>query len=49
MIKIKLMTDTACDIPLEEAEKLGMDVLSIKITADNLTFQERRDKTMRNF
>ena len=49
MIKIKLMTDTACDIPLEEAEKLGMDVLSIKITADNLTFQERRDKTDAEF
>jgi EDD domain protein, DegV family len=49
MEKIKLMTDTACDIPLEEAEKLGIDILSVLITAGDVTFLERREKSDEEF
>lgn len=49
MEKIKLVTDTACDIPLERAKELGIEVISFLITANGETFRERRDKTNEEF
>lgn len=49
MEKIKLVTDTACDIPLDVAENADIDMISFLITANQTTFKERRDKTDEEF
>ncbi len=49
MEKIKLITDTACDIPKDAAEKLGIQVLSIPITIGDQGYMEGQDFTNEEF
>lgn len=41
--KIKLITDSCCDIPQEIAEKYGIEILSFPITVDGKEYRERVD------
>lgn len=41
--KIKLLTDSCCDIPAELAKKYGIEILSFPITVDGKEYRERID------
>ena len=41
--KIKLITDSCCDIPPEVAEEYGIEILSFPITVDGKEYRERID------
>lgn len=49
MAKIKLITDTASDLPLEKAEELGIELLSFNISINNESYQEQRDLSKEEF
>lgn len=49
MQKIKLLTDSACDIPIEYEKDLDIDILSIPITIDGKGYLERKDFTPQEF
>ncbi len=47
--KIKLITDSCCDIPQEIAEKYGIEILSFPITVDGKEYRERVDFSAEEF
>ena len=49
MERIKFITDSACDIPIESAQELGITVLPIPITVDGVGYHERVDFTPQEF
>ncbi|MEG1778477.1 MAG: DegV family protein [Oscillospiraceae bacterium] len=49
MEKIKIMSDTACDIPKEIGAALGIDLLPIPITIDGKGYLEGEDFTYEEF
>ena len=49
MEKIKFITDSASDIPEEEARAYGIEVLPIPIAIDGKDYHERVDFTNREF
>lgn len=49
MTKIKLMTDTASDIPLQQAEEMGIALLSILLTVNGDSYEEQRDLSKEEF
>ena len=49
MSKIKLITDTASDIELAQAEAYGVDMLSFSINLDGESYQEQRDLSKEEF
>ncbi|MEG1779199.1 MAG: DegV family protein, partial [Oscillospiraceae bacterium] len=49
MEKIKLMSDTACDIPKDIGKKLGIELLPIPITIDGKGYLEGEDFTFQEF
>lgn len=49
MSKIKILTDTASDIPLLQAENAGIDMLSFMLTVDGDSYQEQRDLSKEEF
>lgn len=49
MQKIHIMTDSACDIPPEQEQALGIEILQIPITVDGRGYHERRDFTNAEF
>ena len=46
---VKIITDSAADIPREEAQKYDIDVLAIPITIDGETYMEGEDLTTAEF
>lgn len=46
---IKLITDSAADIPKEEREELGITVMPIPITVDGVTYRESVDFTSEEY
>lgn len=49
MSNIKLITDTASDIPLQQAEEAGIDILSISLIVNGDSYQEQRDLSKEEF
>lgn len=49
MQKIRIMTDSAADLPVETAQRLGIQVLPIPITVDGRSYYERVDLTNEEF
>ncbi|MDE5768854.1 MAG: DegV family protein, partial [Oscillospiraceae bacterium] len=49
MTKIKFMTDTASDLPLNLTEELGIDMRSILLTIQGESYQEQRDLSKEEF
>ena len=49
MYKIKMITDSASDIPREMAEQWGIEVLSIPIAIDDRAYREREDFSPQEF
>lgn len=49
MSKIRIITDTASDIPLEEAKKLGIDVLSFMLNIEGESYRELVDMDIDTF
>lgn len=49
MEKIKFITDSASDIPKEQADRYGIDVLPIPIAIDGKNYHERVDFTNQEF
>ncbi len=49
MAKIKLITDTASDLPLKQAEELGIELLSFHISINGDSYQEQRDLSKEEF
>ena len=47
--KIKILTDSACDITKEQEEQYGIEILSFPIAADDKSYMERIDLTNREF
>lgn len=47
--KVKLMTDSACDIPLEAEQQYNIDILPFAITVGNNSYLSRRDFTFEQF
>ncbi len=45
MRKIAVLTDSACDIPVDLQEKYGIDILPFTITLDGKSYVERQDFT----
>lgn len=45
MRKIAVLTDSACDIPVDLQEKYGIDILPFVITLDGVSYVERQDFT----
>lgn len=43
MSKIKILTDSACDIPKEKEQELGIKVMCFPITVDGVGYHERID------
>lgn len=43
--KFVVMTDSACDLPVEMAQKAGVYILNFTITLDGQEYEERRDFT----
>lgn len=43
--KIVVLTDSACDLPVELAEKSGVDIMGFSITVDGKSYLEREDFT----
>lgn len=49
MQKIKILTDSACDISKEDEKGLGIQVMSFPITISNKAYRERKDFTNDDF
>jgi len=49
MSKIKLITDTASDIELHQAEEYGVDMLSFSININGESYREQRDLSKEEF
>ena len=49
MAKIKLMTDTASDLPLKQAEEHNIELLSFGIGLNGESYQEQRDLSKEEF
>lgn len=49
MSKIKLITDTASDIELHQAEEYGVDMLSFSININSESYREQRDLSKEEF
>ncbi len=49
MDKIKIMTDSASDITLEDAEKYGIHIIPINLTIDGKSIKDRYDITIGEF
>ena len=49
MSKIKLITDTASDIPLQQAEAAGIEMLSFMLTVNGDSYREQRDLSKEEF
>lgn len=49
MSKIKIMTDSACDIPKEREQELGIRILNFPLTVDGEGYREREDFTEEEF
>jgi len=49
MAKIKLITDTASDLPLKQAEEAGIELLSFSISLGGESYQEQRDLSKEEF
>lgn len=49
MQKIKIMTDSTCDIPVEEEKQLGIKILNFPIIVDGKEYREREDFTNEEF
>ena len=49
MSKIKLVTDSCCDIPVEISKNLDIEVLCIPIAVDGKSYLERQDFTNQEF
>ncbi|MBC8571389.1 DegV family protein [Zongyangia hominis] len=49
MQKIKLLTDSACDIPEKDRQELDIDIMLIPVTVDGQGYYERKDFTPRQF
>lgn len=49
MSKIKIITDSCCDLTREQIEELGITVLPLQITINGETFNETFDKTTDEF
>ncbi|MBE6851048.1 MAG: DegV family protein [Ruminococcus sp.] len=49
MEKIKLITDTTSDIPLAQAEALGIDILSVMLSVNGQSYRERVDLSTDEF
>lgn len=47
--KIKLLTDSACDIPEVDRQALDIDIMLIPVTVDGVGYYERKDFTPRQF
>ncbi|MDL2325251.1 DegV family protein [Ruminococcaceae bacterium OttesenSCG-928-A16] len=43
--KIAVLTDSACDLPVDLAEKSGVDIMNFEITVDGESYTERQDFT----
>ena len=49
MEKLLILTDTACDIPQETAEELGIRILPIPLEVDGMGYLEGVDFTKEEF
>lgn len=49
MQRIKILTDSACDIPFGKDEELGILVMGFCVTVDGQSFTERRDFDSKQF
>lgn len=49
MAKIKIMTDSPCDIPKQLEQELDIEIISIPITIDDKSYLERVDFTAEEF
>lgn len=49
MNKVKLMTDSACDIPVEAERELGIHILPFHIAVGDKSYLERKDFTFDEF
>ncbi len=49
MAKLKLITDTASDMTLQQAEEAGIELLSFGISLDGKSYQEQRDLSKEEF
>jgi fatty acid-binding protein DegV len=49
MQKIKIITDSASDIPQEQVKKYDIEIKNIPITIDGVSYRERADFTNHEF
>ncbi|MGN0613481.1 MAG: DegV family protein [Porcipelethomonas sp.] len=49
MQKIKILTDSTCDIPAEDEKRLGIRILNFPVTVDGEAYRERQDFTNEQF
>ncbi|MGN0620418.1 MAG: DegV family protein [Porcipelethomonas sp.] len=49
MQKIKILTDSACDISAEDEKGLGIQILCFPVTVNGITYRERKDFTNEEF
>lgn len=49
MYKIKILTDSTCDIPKEEEKRLGIKIMCFPVTVDGVSYRERKDFTNTEF
>ena len=49
MAKIKIMTDSACDIPKEKEHELNIRILNFPITIEEKGYREREDFETQEF
>lgn len=47
--KVKIVTDSASDLPLDEAERLGIEIVPLSIRFDNETFLDGKEITTPEF
>ena len=47
--KIRFITDTACDIPLDVAENYGIDVAPLTVAVDGVIYKESYEITPQKF
>ena len=45
MQKIKIITDSACDISKEDEKRLGIKIMSFPVIVDGTAYRERIDFT----
>lgn len=49
MYKIKILTDSTCDIPKEEEKRLNIKIMCFPVTIDGVSYRERKDFTNAEF